>query len=79
MLQLRNIRRNDNTIQANYYPEDREECGFVAVDCKTGDIINSTITPSDGELGMYCYHAAYALERLAKQENFPETQRVLWY
>lgn len=79
MLQLKNIRKNDNTIQADYYPEDREEHGFVIIDCKTGDIINSKTTPSDGELCMYRYHAAYALGRLAKQEMVPDSQRVMWY
>lgn len=79
MLQLKNIQKNNNVIRADYYPENRDEYGFVIVDCKTGSIIESKTTLSDGEIGMYRYHAAYALGMLAKQENIPATKCIMWY
>ena len=80
MLELQNIKSNENYIQADYVPEGSNEKGFVKVDTASGDIVESTTTTYDGRLNGYLFHAKKALIRLAESKNgLPEKYMVMWY
>ncbi len=79
MLRLKNIRKNNGAIQADYFPENAKEQGFLSVDCNTGEILDSEITSYDEPFNGYLAHAAQALARIAKADTVPEEQLVMWY
>ncbi len=79
MLRLKNIKKNNETIQADYYPEGASERGFVKINSCTREIIESKLTSYDGAVKAYMSHAATALERLIDSKSLPEEQVVMWY
>ncbi len=79
MLRLKNIKKNNETIQADYYPEDSAECGFVKINSCTREIIESKLTSYDGVIKAYMSHAATALDRLIDSKSLPKEQVVMWY
>lgn len=81
MVRLRNIKRDEKIIEADYFPEGKEDFGHVAVDIKTKEIISVTMAKEDLE----CYYdtyfgfAARRLRELIDAEELPETCLVMWY
>lgn len=79
MLRLKNIKKNDKIIQADYYPEDTMECGFVKINSYSHEILESKLTSYDGVTKTYMSHAATALARLIDSKSLPEERVVMWY
>lgn len=79
MLRLRNIVKNNNQISASYYPEDSDVKGFVSVDIKSGEILDSDTTSYDEPFNAYLSHAAQALNKMADLDSFPSEKIVMWY
>ncbi len=79
MLRLKNIKKNNETIQADYYPEDTMECGFVKISSYSHEILESKLTSYDGVIKAYMSHAVTALERLVDSKSLPEERVVMWY
>ena len=78
MVILREIRKNKNLIEADYYPEDDSNKGHISIDISTGEIVenkgvmgyeNSTVS----------YHVKKALVRLASLDKIPKQKTVMWY
>lgn len=79
MLYLKNIRKTDTDIRANYYPENSNEKGFVRVDIKTGYILSYELTSYDRPVEMYLNHAIQALRELITSDSVPLEKVVMWY
>ena len=79
MLTLTNIKRTNEYIEANYIPEHSDEQGFVRVDLKTEDIIESVKTSYDEVMDWYLGHARYRLAKIVDWEEYPEKLVVMWY
>ena len=78
MLTLRNIKRTNNIIEADFYPENENVYGHVVVDLDTEDIIS--YTQAKGYEHSTCpTHALYELLRMKDLKEFPEKRVVLWY
>ena len=78
MLTLRNIKRTNNIIEADFYPEGEKVFGHVVVDLNTEKII--TFTNPEGYKYSTCpLHAKYELLRMKDLKEFPEKRVVLWY
>ena len=79
MVRLKNIKRTDKTIEADYYPETTDEKGFILMDCETQEIIDCQTTSYDCAFDTYLIHAQMELIRLATAEKVPTERTVLWY
>lgn len=79
MVKLKNIKKSNGLIQADYYPEDSLEFGFIKLDCSTGEVVESQEIEKYDPIGMYRYHAINCLQELSKQTNIPENYIRMWY
>lgn len=79
MLRLKNIVKNDTQISANYYPEDSDTNGFVSVDIKSGEILDSDTTSYDEPFNAYLSHAVQALNKMVDLDSLPSEKVVMWY
>ena len=78
MVVLRAIKRSQNKIEADYYPENREACGHIAIRFPDGERLEHTPAP-DCWYQWYVPHAEEELLRLAEREKLPQEKFVLWY
>lgn len=78
MVVLRAIKRSQNKIEADYYPENREACGHIVIRLPDGERLENTPAPGY-EHTTSASHAQTELLRLAKLEKLPQEKYVLWY
>lgn len=82
MLHLRNVKKENNVISADYYPEDWGEFGTVSVNCNDLDDYEICLSPKDKrEYSGYPYavNALNALRDMAKGGRGIEDCVVMWY
>lgn len=75
MVTLKNIKKTETDISADYYPEGSAPKGFMKMRLLDGEVIQHegsiySIAPS---------HVKRELVRLSKMDNPPEEKTVLWY
>ena len=78
MVVLRNIKRTDTTMEADFYPEGVGARGYVKISLPDGEylkVIPSPEYPHSSDPA----HARYELLRLAELETLPEEKTVFWY
>lgn len=74
MVILKNIKRTEDNISADYYPEGKGLKGFMKMRLSDQKIIEHEVS------GMVAApHVRYELIRLAKVDNLPKEKAVLWY
>lgn len=79
MLKLKNIKKNNGTISAEYDPEGSGKLGKISVDIKSGEVVESEISKMDEPLPMYLHHAINALKRIMNDEKPPTEKLIMWY
>lgn len=79
MVKLKNIRRNERTIEADFYPEDSKEAGHILIDVQSKEVLERTYPKEYEGRFSYATHAKRALLELAEKEELPETYTVMWY
>lgn len=72
MLVLKNIKKTNDAISADYYPEGKEPKGFMKM--KDGKIVEHNNTSS-----FAAAHVRRELKRLARLDNPPKEKTILWY
>lgn len=74
MVILKNIKKTNCDISANYYPEDNEPKGFMWISLSDNEVIEHDMA------SMFAApHVKHELVRLAKMYNPPLEKTVLWY
>lgn len=82
MLKLINIKKNNNYIEADYLPEDSMDMGYVKVDIRTEEIIESRHSKYEEPYEEYSecrMMAADGLIRLLEESALPKEKIVMWY
>lgn len=74
MVILKNIKKKNNTIVADYYPEGKEPKGFMAINMNDGSVVEHNNVSS-----FAASHVRHELIRLAKKDNLPAEKAVFWY
>lgn len=77
MLRLKNVKIENKMGEADFYPEQEENCGHILVDIESGEILHLDNVP--GYEVMYPRHAAQALCTMARQNDTRKERYVLWY
>ena len=79
MVILKNIKKVNDSISADYYPEGKEPKGvrvkgFIKIRISDGEVMEHENT------NMFAApHVKRELKRIAKMENPPEEKTVIWY
>ena len=80
MVTLINIKKTDEYIEANYIPEDTGEEGYIKMRLSDREVVERTLTPSDGTvLRSYFVHARNGLIQILEESASPEKWVVMWY
>lgn len=74
MVVLKNIKMNKDTIEAEYYPENTNDKGFMKIRCTDGSIVEHD---SAGYVG--APHVKRELIRLSSSKDVPKEKTVMWY
>lgn len=72
MVILKNIKKTNDAISADYYPEGKKPKGFMKM--KDGEIVEHNNTSS-----FAAAHVRRELKRLARLDNPPKEKTILWY
>lgn len=73
MVILKNIRKTNCAISADYYIEGRKPKGFMKVRISDGEVLEHK------NAGYGSAHVKYELLRLAPLDYLPEEKTVFWY
>ncbi|MBE6537975.1 MAG: hypothetical protein E7671_00730 [Ruminococcaceae bacterium] len=81
MIILKNITKNDNIIEADYFPdiENEEINGHIKVDVATSEVISYTVAHGYENYKFILYHAQNDLLRIAHLDPLPAERKVIWY
>lgn len=74
MVILKNIKKTEDNISADYYPEGKGPKGFMKV-----RIVNQEVIEHEKSGLLAAAHVRQELRRLARMDNPPEEKTVLWY
>jgi hypothetical protein len=79
MVLLKNIKKDDNIIGCDIYPEDSISPGRVLVDISTGDVCEYTLPDGYEWCISHVQHARAVLLDISCQCEIPGEKMVMWY
>ena len=79
MLKLKNIKKNNDIISAEYEPENSGVVGRIEIDMSSGKVIKSVVSEYDKELPVYINHAINGLKKLSSAKELPSEKTIMWY
>lgn len=86
MVLLKNVKRTNNIIECDYYPEGGESFGHVVIDVNKHDFVKSKciMTKEDLHTRSYFNHALIKLMKISESEEFEKGEfqngyPVWWY
>lgn len=77
MLRLKNIRINEHLAEADFFPEDTNVFGYIAVDLQSEEI--KEIVNAEGYEYIYPGHARNQLVKMAREKDMSTECVVYWY
>ena len=79
MLKLKNLKKNNGIISAEYDPENSGELGSISIDIEKETVVDFNISKLDGAFPIYANHAVDALMKIMHNEELPTEKLVMWY
>ncbi|MFI3173348.1 MAG: hypothetical protein R3Y58_13420 [Eubacteriales bacterium] len=79
MVILKNIKKINNIISCDYYPEGQNDKGEMQVDMDKKIVIQTVKSKLDENVTMYSRHVKRKLIELSEYEILPEEYRCVWY
>ena len=79
MVRLKNIRKSNTTIFAEYDPEDSGMIGKIKIDAVTGEVLERTLSEYDRDFPWHYSHAVSALQEMKDLDEIPSERLVMWY
>lgn len=81
MVILKNVKRTDNIIECDYFPENGTSFGHIALNINKKDFIESKciMASEDENTRFYYNHAASKLMKISKTDDFKSEYMVAWY
>lgn len=83
MLTLKNIKRSNSQIEADYFPEGKFDPGHIVLDIKTEKVLSAKKSPKDYyddiDVSFYFPHAVTLLKEALKMDSIPEELMSMWY
>lgn len=78
MLEFKMVENNNDFISYSYFPEAREDSGFITVNKKDGSIIKQSIAKTD-EFKKYFFHMLDKIEEFIENKQFEKEGIIAWY
>lgn len=78
MLRLKLVKKVQDEMVYNYFPEQKEEYGTVSISEDTGEMKIRKISPNDAHR-RYLFHAVNRIEDYLAEKSFPESDVVAWH
>lgn len=78
MLKLKNIKKNNGTISAEYDPENSGDLGNLTISIENGELIEFNSSKLDDPLPIYLHHAVEALKKMLNGNEVPEEKLIMW-
>lgn len=82
MVTLMKIKKVNNIVSAEYFPEDKaDDLGKIVYDIQKESVIEQEYCKTDNEsfLKTYFHKAISAIEKCIEKDDFPETMEYMWY
>lgn len=79
MLKLKNIKKNNGVISAEYDPENSGELGNISVDVEQERVVDFNVSKLDDTFPIYANHAVDALIKMKDDKELPKEKLVMWY
>lgn len=79
MVKLKNIKRNNISIECDIYPEDSANSGHIIVDMNTEELKNSVLPAGYEWCINHVNHARRRLIELLGEKDLPEEDLVMWH
>lgn len=79
MVLLKNIKKINQIISCEYYPEGKCEKGVLKIDTNNNEVIELERSLEDEDIDMYIRHAKLKLIELAGKKKIPEEYCCAWY
>ena len=77
MVVLKNIKKNKNIVECDYYPENGEIFRHMKVNTDTGDIVEDT--RKENEMFMAVPHVRRTLASFKNEQSIPKEKTIMWY
>ncbi len=80
MISVKNVKKINNRLSADYYYRDPSDIGHVTLDVNTGEILQRQPNEEDNSRA-YSYFGKVIqfLEMMIKADNYPESADFIWY
>ena len=78
MLKFKMVENNDDIVSYRYFPENKEDSGFLTVNKKDGSVIKQQIAKSD-EFKRYFFHMLDRIEEFIERNKFVEEGIIAWH
>lgn len=79
MLKLKNVKRNNGIISAEYDPENSGDIGNVSIDAESLKVLESNPSKLDDVFPIYLNHAIDSLKKIANEPVLPKEKLVMWH
>lgn len=79
MLKLKNIKNENGILSAEYDPEGSNLLGYIAIDIRTAEVIDSRESEYEKGFPNYKMHARMALKSMISEKPIPKERLVMWY
>lgn len=79
MIELRRIRKNENTIESDIYPEDSTISGHIVVDLSDEKIKEYYLPDGYDYCKEHITMARNRLIKLSKANEMPDKDIIMWY
>ena len=79
MLRLKNIKKNNNLITADFSCEGSENLGHISVDIEKQDVEEYSMPEDFADNLIYMAHARDSLLRMVKDNEICSERLVMWY
>ena len=78
MIQLKNVKKENDIISADYYPENSDKCSKVSLNIINGEFIGKLVG-NDLETKSHLGHAKFALMDMRDNKRKIEDCKIMWY
>lgn len=79
MVRLKNLKKNNITVECDIIPEDSTKYGHIVVNLKSGELEKYSLPVGYEWCLNHVHHAKRKLLELAKKEALPDEYKVMWY
>ena len=79
MIKLRNIKKNNNVLECDIFPEDCKDKGHLIIEINSEKVVTCELPEGYEWCTNHIAHAKYKLLEMAKDGFIPKEKLIMWY